>query len=128
MITRPRSSFVGLLAVLSLVIAACGGGDATDTTTGGADTTAAGTDTTAATETTAAATETTAAATETTAGETDTTAGAAGNLVIWADESRARVLEEISPPFTDATGVGVEVQIVDFTDIRTQVTTAGACR
>jgi maltose-binding protein MalE len=107
---------------LTLVIAACGGGDATDTTTGGADTTAAGADTTAAAVETTVATETT-AATDTTAGATDTTAGAAGNLVIWADELRAAVIEEISPAFTDATGVGVEVQIVDFGDIRTQVTT-----
>ncbi len=110
--------------MLTIVIAACGGGDATDTTAaGGTATTAAGTDTTAAAVETTVATETTAGATDTTAGATDTTAGAAGNLVIWADELRAGVIEEISPAFTDATGVGVEVQIVDFGDIRTQVTT-----
>ena len=122
--TRPRSTLLALLAVLTIVIAACGGGDATDTTAaGGTDTTAAGTDTTAAAVETTVATETTAGATDTTAGATDTTAGAAGNLVIWADELRAGVIEEISPAFTEATGVGVEVQIVDFGDIRTQVTT-----
>ena len=43
--------------------------------------------------------------------------------MIWADELRAAVSRRSSPPFTDATGVGVEVQIVDFGDIRTQVTT-----
>ena len=121
---RPRSTLLALLAVLTMVIAACGGGEATDTTAaGGTATTAAGTDTTAAAVETTVATETTAGATDTTAGATDTTAGAAGNLVIWADELRAAVIEEISPAFTDATGVGVEVQIVDFGDIRTQVTT-----
>jgi maltose-binding protein MalE len=109
---------------LTLVIAACGGGEATDTTAAvGAETTAAGADTTAAAVETTMATETT-AATDTTAGATDTTAAAAGGLVIWADELRARVLEEISPPFTEATGVAVDIQIVDFGDIRTQVTTA----
>ncbi len=122
--TRPRSTLFALLAVLTIVIAACGGGDTTDTTAaGGADTTAAGTGTTAAAVDTTAATETTAGATDTTAGATDTTAGAAGNLVIWADELRAAVIEEISPAFTDATGVSVQVQIVDFGSIREQVTT-----
>jgi maltose-binding protein MalE len=114
---------LGLLAVLTLVIAACGGGEATDTTAAvGAETTAAGADTTAAAVETTMATETT-AATDTTAGATDSTAAAAGGLVIWADELRARVLEEISPPFTDATGVSVDIQIVDFANIREQVTT-----
>lgn len=56
---------IALIAILALVVAACGDGDE-----GGSDTTEAATDTTeAATDTTEAATETTEAMTDTTAGE-----------------------------------------------------------
>lgn len=46
-------------------------------------------------------------------------------LVVWADESRAAVMEEVAPAFEDATGVDVVIEIVDFGEIRSQVQTAG---
>ena len=59
---RSRSVLFPLLVVLALLVAACGGDDATDTTGGDTDTTAAAPDTTAAApDTTAAAPDTTAA-------------------------------------------------------------------
>jgi hypothetical protein len=56
--------YLAILTVLAMLVAACGGDDATDTTEG-------------ATDTTAGATDTTAGATDTTAGATDTTEGGA---------------------------------------------------
>jgi branched-chain amino acid transport system substrate-binding protein len=64
--------YLALLAVLALVLAACGGGDTTDTTED-------------ATDTTEGATDTTEAMTDTTEGATDTTAGGAeGEPIIFA--------------------------------------------
>jgi maltose-binding protein MalE len=106
------SILVGLVLAFALVAAACGGDDATDDTT---------------TTTTAPETTTTAAATTTTtaAPTTTTTAAALPPLVIWADEKRSAVLETVAPAFTAATGVDVDIQIVDFGEIRSQVQVAG---
>ncbi len=46
-------------------------------------------------------------------------------LVIWADETRAPVLEELGADFEAEFGVGVEVQQLGFGDIRDQFKTAG---
>lgn len=94
-----------LLAVFAMVLAACGGGDAADEST----------------TTTAAPETTTTAAPET----TTTMAPEPVELLIWADEQRTAVVEAIAPAFTEATGVEVVVQTVDFGSIREQVGVAG---
>ena len=107
---RKRMMWVALVAAFAMIIAACGGGDE-----GGE----------AETTTTAAAAETT---TTTAAAETTTTTAAtepAASLLVWADEKRAPVIQEIAPAFTEETGVAVEVEIVDFGQIKDQVGVAG---
>ena len=52
-------------------------------------------------------------------------ASESGKLLIWADETRAPVLEQVATAFEDAYGVPVEVQEVGFGDIRGQLATAG---
>ncbi len=99
-----RMRWMTLLAVFGMILAACGGGDG------------------AATTTTAPAATTTTAAPETT---TTTTAEEPVELLIWADENRTRVVQAIAPAFTEATGVQVRVQTVDFGSIRDQVGVAG---
>lgn len=101
---------VGIVLAFALIAAACGDDDS------GAETTT----TTSAPETT-----TTAAETTTTAATTTTTAAPLPPLVIWADETRSGALENVVPAFTAATGVDVEIQIVDFGEIRNQVQVAG---
>lgn len=96
---------LSLLAVLVLVLAACGGG---------ADTT-----------TTAGATTTTTAATTTTAEATTTTVAEVIELLVWADEERTPVVQEVAAAFTEATGVVVTVETKEFGDIRDQMGTAG---
>ncbi|MEN8113705.1 MAG: extracellular solute-binding protein, partial [Actinomycetota bacterium] len=108
-----RSRFialVGLVLALALVGAACSSDD-----TGEESTT-----TTEATTTTTEAAETT----TTEAAETTTTE-ALPPLVVWADEKRAPVIEAVAPAFTEATGVEVVVTLVDFGDMRAEVTTKG---
>ena len=48
-----------------------------------------------------------------------------GKLIIWADDTRAPVLQEVATAFEDAYGVPVEIQEVGFGDIRGQLATAG---
>lgn len=110
--TKHWLRIVGLTLALALVAAACGGDAGSDTTEPGDTTTTEAPEETTTTE----ATEET---TTTEAGE------AAGSLLVWADENRAPVFEEIGPAFTEATGIEIEVQIVDFGDIREQVQVAG---
>ena len=98
---------LSLFAVLVLVLAACGGGGD------------------AATTTTAGATTTTAAATTTTAEATTTTAAEAIELLIWADEARTPVIQEVAAAFTEATGVTVTVETKEFGDIRDQMVELG---
>ncbi len=103
----------GALMALSLVLAACGS-DSSETT-----------DAPEVVETTAPP-ET--AAPETTVAETTpptTEAAEALTLLVWADENRASVVEEVAPAFTEATGVEVQVELVDFGQIRDQVGVAG---
>lgn len=99
-----RLGWFPLLAAFAVLAAACGGSAETTTTTQAAPTTQATTTTTAATTTTTAAPI---------------------ELLIWADENRARVVEAVVPAFTEATGVEVTVEIIDFGQIRDQVGVAG---
>lgn len=106
--TFKRMTWVAMLVAFALVVAACGGDDAavddeTTTTTESVETT-----TTAAPETT-----------------TTTEAAPEIEILVWADENRAAVVEEVAPAFTEATGVVVNVELVDFGQIRDQVGVAG---
>ncbi|HEC63320.1 MAG TPA: extracellular solute-binding protein, partial [Candidatus Acetothermia bacterium] len=47
-----------------------------------------------------------------------------GKIIIWADDTRAPVFEQIGQAYTEATGIPVEVVEVGFGDIRGQFTTA----
>ena len=102
--------FVGLLLAFALVAAACGDDD-----DGTADTTAAP-ETTAATTTAAPETTTTAAP------ETTTTAAALPPLVVWADDKFGAVIEKVAGPFTDETGIPVEITVINYDDMREQIT------
>ena len=95
-----------LFAVLALVAAACGGDDA-------------GSDTTATTE---ATTTTTQATTTTTAADTTTTAPLPP-LKVWADDKFGAIIEQIAAPFTEETSIPVEITVIDFQDMREQITT-----
>ena len=73
-------------------------------------------------------------ATTTTAPVADTTTTApapepepepVGELLVWTDHLRAPVVEAVAPTFTEATGVAVSVEIVDFGEIKDQVALAG---
>jgi maltose-binding protein MalE len=92
-----------LFAVLTLIAAACGDDDAvTDTT---------------ATPTTQAATTTTAADT------TTTTAAPLPPLKVWADDKFGAIIEQVGGPFTDETGIALDITVIDFQDMREQITT-----
>jgi maltose-binding protein MalE len=76
---------------------------------------------------TEAATETTAAAEGTAAPETEApppTAPERGDadLVIWTDDTRQPVIEEIAGPFADENGIIIAVQELEFGQIRDQLT------
>lgn len=111
--TRTRTPWVGLIAALALVVAACGGDGETA-------------DTTASTEPPAATAETVPATTPaaTTATTPDTTTASTASLVVWADANRAPVIEAIAPAFAEATGVDVTVEVQDFGQIKDLVSTA----
>lgn len=98
-----KRRYLALLAVMVMVIAACGGGGAA-TTTGAPATTAAQATTTAAPA---------------------TTVGPAVELLIWADEQRTPVIQEVAAAFTEATGVVVTVETKEFGDIRDQMVELG---
>ena len=103
--------FVGLLMAFALVAAACGDDD-----DGTAETTAAP-ETTAATTTAAPETTTTAAP------ETTTTAAALPPLVVWVDDKTGPTVETVSQPFTEETGIELDITVIDFQDMREQITT-----
>ena len=109
---------LALLALVALVAAACGSDDDTTETS---DTTAAPTTTEAMEEEETTTTE------EAMEEETTTTAAPepSATLVIWADENRVNALNDVAPAFTEATGVEVQIDLVDFGEIRDQVQTAG---
>jgi maltose-binding protein MalE len=103
-VTVKRVSWPALFVALVLLVAACGGEEAAETTE---------------------ATTTTVAETTTTTEATTTTAAPAVELLVWADEKRAPVIEAVAPAFTEETGVEVAVEIVDFGQIKDQVGVAG---
>lgn len=96
--------WLALLTVFSLVLGACGGDETVDTTAP-----------------VAAETTTTTEAVVT----TTTEAGPMIELVIWADESRSKALEEVVPAFEEETGVDVIINLVDFGAIRDQIGVSG---
>ena len=114
-----RSRFavlVSLVLALALVAAACSSDDSGEDTT-----------TTAATEAEATTTTAAPAETTTTAAAVTTTAAAADDaieLVIWADEKRAPVLQELAPQVLEETGVQLVIELIDNEELREQVTTA----
>ena len=125
---RASRRLIAFAAVAALVGAACGSDDdtsdsateateATETTDGGEEAT---TETTEATETTDGGEE---ATTETT--EYQAPARGDADLVIWADDTRAPVLEPIAAEFGDAEGITVQVVEVPFDQIRDQLSIAG---
>lgn len=107
--TRRFPAFVVVLLAFALLVGACGGDSAEETTT---------TQAAAETTTTAAPTTTTTAAPTTT-----TTAAPLPPLVVWADDKFGAVIEEVAAPFTEETGIPVEVTVIDFQDMREQITT-----
>lgn len=108
---RRYTMWVMVILAFALVAAACGSDDSGDTTT----TEAMETTTTEAMETTT-----------TEAMETTTTEAVdLPPLVVWADENRAPVVQEVGAAFTEATGVEIQVDIVDFGSIKDEVTTKG---
>ena len=120
---RASRRLIAFAAVAALVGAACGSDDSSSS----GDTT--GTETTDATESTDA-TGSTDAVTETTEATTGTTEYLApprgdADLVIWADDTRAPVLEPIAAAFSEAEGVTVQVVEVPFDEIRDQLSIAG---
>ncbi len=53
------------------------------------------------------------------------TASVAGKLLIWADDTRTPIMQEVAAQFTAAYGVEVEIQQVGFSDMPGQLATAG---
>jgi maltose-binding protein MalE len=53
------------------------------------------------------------------------TASVAGKLLIWADDTRTPIMQEVATQFTAAYGVEVEIQQVGFSDMPGQLLTAG---
>ena len=102
-----------VILAFSLLAAACSSGGS------GEETTTTATETPDTTQAPAATTTTAAAATTTAAGED------LPPLVVWADEQRAPVIEAIAPAFTEATGVEVQVTLVDFGTMKDEVSTKG---
>jgi arabinogalactan oligomer/maltooligosaccharide transport system substrate-binding protein len=124
-----RTKALSLLAGAALVVAACGDDDAET-----ADTPAATTGETTAETTAATTAETTAETTadtvvDTTAAEPESTEPTFpprgdADLVIWADDTRKPVLEEIATTFADENGITVAVLEVEFGQIREQLSVA----
>lgn len=108
-----KRSHIVLVLALVLALAACGG-DSTDTTAPAATTPDTSVETTAPDT-----------APETTAADTTAPPEAAADLLVWTDAERGPVVEEIAPAFTEATGVDVTVEILEFGQIRDQVGVAG---
>jgi maltose-binding protein MalE len=128
-----RVKALSLLAVAALVGAACGGDDddaAEPADTGGTETSAGGgtTATTAAPSgTTAAGSGTTVAAGTTAPGDTAAATPPPrgdADLVIWSDETRGAVVQELADVFGEENGITVEVQQIPLEDTMTQLTQA----
>lgn len=127
-----RVRVFGLIAAASLIGAACGGDDeetAADTAEPAATTaevTVATTEAPAATTTAPATDATTAPAATEPEGTTAPTAPPRGDadLVIWADDTRQPVIEEIATTFAEENGITVAVQELEFGQIREQMSLA----
>jgi arabinogalactan oligomer/maltooligosaccharide transport system substrate-binding protein len=116
---RLRSTSIAGALIAAAVLAACGssGSGASATTTSvAATTTSAAADTTAAPTTASGATTTT---------EYVPPARGDADLVIWADVTRAPVLEPIAKAFGDKEGIKVVVQQVPFDKIRDNLIKSG---
>ena len=101
-------ALIGVLLAFALIVAACGGDDADETTA-------------APTATEAPATE--APATDPPATEPPATEAPLPPLAVWADDKFGPIIETIAAPFTEETGISVEVTVIDFQDMREQITT-----
>ena len=55
------------------------------------------------------------------AGDTD---APSATLVIWADETRASIIQDVGEKFQEEAGIEVNVQLISFDDIRSRLTTA----
>ena len=125
---RASRRLIAFTAVAALVGAACGSDSDSDSSAESTDATettdsAETTDTTEATETTDAPETTDEATTETTVYEAPARGDA--DLVIWADDTRAPVLEPIADEFGALEGITVQVVEVPFDQIRDQLSIAG---
>lgn len=128
-----RVRVFGLLAAASLIGAACGGDDeeaggdtAEPAATTAAEASVEATEAPAATTTAPATDATTAPAATEPEGTTAPTAPPRGDadLVIWADDTRQPVIEEIAATFAEENGITVAVQELEFGQIREQMSLA----
>ncbi|MEM9036640.1 MAG: maltose ABC transporter substrate-binding protein [Actinomycetota bacterium] len=131
---RARWRWLALLLALVMVAAACGDSDDGDDAEPAAETTAETTEAPAETteapaETTEAPAETTEAPAEEEAATTTTTepvVRGAGDLVIWADDTRTPALLPFAEQFGEENGITVTVQeLTPFQDIDDRVLVAG---
>ena len=124
---RVQRRLIAFAAVAALVGVACGSDSDTasnDTSDSGAtETTEAMTESTEAPESTDAPDTTEEATTETT--EYVAPPRGDADLVIWADDTRAPVLEPIADEFAEEEGITVQVVEVPFDEIRDQLSIAG---
>ncbi|MEA1903403.1 MAG: extracellular solute-binding protein [Actinomycetota bacterium] len=118
-----RTVWLALLAALAMVLAACSPSDAGDTTTTEGEATVTTEAPAATTTTEAEVTETTAAGEDTTT-TTEAIVRADADLVIWADDTRAPVIQAFADDFAAAQGITVAVQELGFGDIRDRLITA----
>lgn len=119
-----RLSWFALLVALAMIMAACGGDEATETTETTATVETTTTTVAEETTTTTVAEETTTTVTE----ETTTTVPlvrADADLVIWADDTRAPAITPFAEQFGADNGITVAVQELPFGDIRDRLVTAG---
>ena len=132
-----KVSALSLLAAVSLVAASCGGDDddeaaSTEPAATSGQTAATTADDTSATSEptgTAGGTDTTTEDTTAVSEPTETSPPTApprgdADLVIWTDDTRKPVIEEIATTFADENGITVAVQELEFGQIREQLSLA----
>lgn len=118
-----RRTWLALIAVLAMLLAACGSDGSETTTTESEATTTTSEAAATTTSTEPAETTTTAAGGEGTT-TTEPVMRADADLVIWADEDRTRVLTPFAEEFAEDNGFTVAVQEVGSGDIRDRMITA----